>query len=665
MNTMLVSDSRRSSIALVIAALSLVAVLSADAVPRIGYVYPAGGRAGSTIEVEIGGQYLRDPVDVIVSGGGVKAIIREHNKLPPAAVISDYRDKLRELSPEIRALGDEPDLTPAAMYLRLEKVLEGAELSEKKLRQIDQYTRERRDLKRQLNSQLGETVRVRIELAEDANPGMRYLRLLSESGLSNPVRFMVGVLPEGNEPKAWTFDLATYVGLKPKPKQDPSTLQDQRVIRPPATVNGRILPGDVDEFFFAAEEGDQMVISLKARNLIPYLADAVPGWFQAVVSLLDEDGNEIAFADDYRFDPDPVLFYRMPRTGTYKIRVHDSIYRGREDFVYRITVGELPFLTGVFPLGGPAGGEVDLKLSGGNLTEKEMQRYPLPETPGIIRISAPDSEGLFNTVPFHVDNVPESDEREDNNRLGRGNDVAVPSIVNGSIGAPGDVDFYRIEAAGGRPLTVEIFARRLGSPLDSNLIIFDSNGKQIASNDDFANPSAGLTTHHADARVTIKPPGGGTCFVRVADTQHRGGSSYPYRMKVTQGPPAFALRATPSSLNGFPGGSVQCTVHVVRLDGFEGAIRLSLKDAPEGFSLKNASIPAGEDSAKISITLPSSETDKPIAISLQGTAQEDDRSSGMIDVAPAEDMIQAFITPHLVPVDALLVNIRRKEQKDG
>ena len=69
------------------------------------------------------------------------------------------------------------------MYLRLEKdPREKQNSARRKLRQIDQYTRERRDLKRQLNSQLGETVRVRIELAADAEPGLRYLRLLSETG---------------------------------------------------------------------------------------------------------------------------------------------------------------------------------------------------------------------------------------------------------------------------------------------------------------------------------------------------------------------------------------------------------------------------------------------------------------------------------------------------
>ena len=37
------------------------------------------------------------------------------------------------------------------------------------------------------------------------------------------------------------------------------------------------------------------------------------------------------------------------------IEIKDAIYRGRPDFVYRITLGELPYITGVFPLGAPAG----------------------------------------------------------------------------------------------------------------------------------------------------------------------------------------------------------------------------------------------------------------------------------------------------------------------
>ena len=49
----------------------------------------------------------------------------------------------------------------------------------------------------------------------------------------------------------------------------------------------------------------------------------------------------------------------MPADGEYIVEIKDAIYRGREDFVYRVAIGEFPFVTGVFPLGGPAGEQDD------------------------------------------------------------------------------------------------------------------------------------------------------------------------------------------------------------------------------------------------------------------------------------------------------------------
>jgi hypothetical protein len=72
------------------------------------------------------------------------------------------------------------------------------------------------------------------------------------------------------------------------------------------------LPADVDRYQFAARKGQQLVFAIKARELTPYLADAVPGWFQATVTLYDAQGKELAYADDYRFHPDPVLCYQVP-----------------------------------------------------------------------------------------------------------------------------------------------------------------------------------------------------------------------------------------------------------------------------------------------------------------------------------------------------------------
>ena len=76
----------------------------------------------------------------------------------------------------------------------------------------------------------------------------------------------------------------------------------------------------------------------------------------------------MAYADHFRFHPDPVLFYEVPNDGEYTLQIRDSIYRGRDDFVYRITVGEVPYVTGIFPLGGPAGAQTTVQLTGWNLS---------------------------------------------------------------------------------------------------------------------------------------------------------------------------------------------------------------------------------------------------------------------------------------------------------
>ena len=193
--------------------------------------------------------------------------------------------------------------------------------------------------------------------------------------------------------------------------------------------------------------------------------------------------------------------------------------------------------------------------------------------------------------------------------------------------------------------------------MDANLTVLDIDGNQIGYNDDYEDHAAGLTTHHADSRLSIKLPPSGECFVRVADTQNQYGAGHAYRLKVTQARPSFALRVTPSSLNAPAGGSARLTVHALRADGFDAAISLSVK-GPEGFELKGATIPAGEDKAEISLSVPSSPLEKPVEIHIQGSGQMPDQDPVTAEAKPAEDMMQAFIYRHLVPVDALLVDVR-------
>jgi hypothetical protein len=66
----------------------------------------------------------------------------------------------------------------------------------------------------------------------------------------------------------------------------------------------------------------------------------------------------------FHFHQDPVAYFEVPRDDRYSVQIRDGLHRGREDFVYRLTVGEIPFVTSVFPLGAPWDERTQIKLEG-------------------------------------------------------------------------------------------------------------------------------------------------------------------------------------------------------------------------------------------------------------------------------------------------------------
>ena len=437
------------------------------------------------------------------------------------------------------------------------------------------------------------------------------------------------------------------------------------------------MPGDIDRFRIKAHKGQRLVFALSARDLIPYLPDAVPGWFQAVLALYDDQGNELKLVDDFRFHPDPILHYEIPEDGRYTIAVYDNIYRGREDFVYRLAVGELPFIAGVFPLGGRAGARTKIEMQGWHL--RQNQRIVDFSSPGIHQLvvrkqhnalaerrldlmidrqlstdagSVLHTESVSNRVPFSVDTVSECLEKETNDSPDRSQQVSLPIIVNGRIDKPGDWDVFNFKGRAGQEVYAEVRARRLGSPLDSVLRLTDAKGKQLAFNDDHRDDGAGLITHHADSLLGTTLPVDGSYFIHLGDIQQHGGPDYAYRLRV--GPPNrdFELRIVPSSINIRGGGTVPLDVHALRRDGFSGDIDLAFDNAPRGFKLAGARIPTGQDKVRLTLTIPPARKKMMVTLLMIGRATIDGRKVTR-PVVPAENMMQAFIWWHLVPVEEL------------
>jgi hypothetical protein len=596
--------------------------------PQIGYVWPAGGQQGATIEVTVGGQRLAGVKTIHVCGEGVEAELVEYvGPIRPKQLVK-IRDAFREARKQVQAEAEKGRrgglLAVRGRFLALARE---KGITDKQLEAFRRFRKQRADKKRQPNPQLVDMLKVRITVAADAEPGLRALRVMGRTGLSNPVRFVVGRLPElrEDEPNEKAAAANTVSSL-------------------PVILNGQIMPGDVDRFRFEARRGQQLVVDVAARELVPYLADAVPGWFQATVALYDADGREVAFADDFRFDPDPVLRYRVPQTGEYVLEIRDAIYRGREDFVYRVAVGELPFVSGIFPLGGRKGERTTVSVDGWNLPRAQHALEVTPEQTGRRPLAL---AGGGRAVPFDVDDLPEHFEKERNDDASQAEKLALPVIVNGRIDRPGDWDVFRFRARKGRRIVAEVTARRLGSPLDSLLRLTDARGRVLVRNDDHEDKGEGLMTHHADSVLSFEAPDSAEYLLWVGDTQHKGGREYAYRLRVSGPRPDFGLRVVPSVINARGGMTVPIEVFVLRQDGFVGEVSLRLVDAPEGFALSGW-VPPGQDKARLTLTVPGKPAERLTRLHLEGTARAGGREIRRRAVA-ADDVMQAFIYRHLVP----------------
>jgi hypothetical protein len=247
-------------------------------------------------------------------------------------------------------------------------------------------------------------------------------------------------------------------------------------------------------------------------------------------------------------------------------------------------------------------------------------------------------------------------EKEPNDLPKKAQKLKLPAVINGRIERKGGTDVFRFDAKAGQEVVAEVWARRLESPLDSVLRLTDSAGKEVAANDDAEDAGAGLLTHHADSRLQVKIARKGTYYLEVRDSQGRGGPDHGYRLRAGPPEPDFELRVTPASVTLGAGANTPITVYALRRDGFRGAIDLRLRNAPAGYGLSGARIPAGEEKVRLTINAPPGRAGAVFRLALEGEAQVGGRAL-VRPAVPAEDMMQAFAYHHLVPAGEWLAAV--------
>ena len=242
----------------------------------------------------------------------------------------------------------------------------------------------------------------------------------------------------------------------------------------------------------------------------------------------------------------------------------------------------LPSIASTFPQAAAPGQTVDVKLRGGNLAGPTQlwttfpveallpadiagngtnaaeitYRLKLPADAPLgvhgIRIATP--QGISNLKLFALDDLPSVAQVKPNQTIATAQPLALPLAVDGFVDSLGR-DFYKFQAVAGQRVSIEVLARRLGSPLDPMIRLLDGKGRELAYNEDA--PGLGL-----DSMLSYTFKDAGEYFVEVHDIRFQGGGNFHYRLRIGDFPcvtvayPMGIQRGVAASV-GFAGSTAQ------------------------------------------------------------------------------------------------------------
>jgi hypothetical protein len=435
---------------------------------------------------------------------------------------------------------------------------------------------------------------VEIAVAKDAPLGLQQIRLYDDSGLSNPKYFFVGQYPESLEKEP--NDIATTA-----PK-----------VSLPITINGRIeKQTDADAATFHAKQGETVVCEIMALRVLGQINDS---WLKGYMEIQDAGGNVLASSegtsDDY-YRWDPVIAFEPPKEGDYTVFYRDINWRGGATAVYRLTIGIVPHAVALFPLGGRRGSTVDVQFVGPNLPDAH-QKVAIPaDAEDKLPLAYTGSAGTTNTRPFHVSDLLDVTQSSANHSREAAQTVAYPCVVNGRLSENGARDYYRFHLDKRQKVALEMFSRRVGTPMDSEIALYDPAGNLLETNDD---------SRGRDSRLErdLNP---GDYTVMVHDIDDRGGPAFSYRLAISPPQPKFTVLALPDNMKVVRGGSVNLKIHVDRLDGFDGDITVTLAGLSPGITASPLVIQKGKQDGEMTLTASGEAKAGPVKLEIVGTGK--------------------------------------------
>jgi hypothetical protein len=414
-----------------------------------------------------------------------------------------------------------------------------------------------------LNLVTNKTVTAQLKIAPACALGEHHLRVRTATGLSELFTFFVGSLPESTEKE---------------PNNDPEHAQK---VDFNSTINGVVNNEDVDYFSVEAKKGQRFSVEVEGMRL-------GRGPLDARLTILNPDGSVLADADDTWLGvQDPFISLLAPADGKYTIQLREVTYAGSDKCHYRLHIGSFPRPTCVFPLGGKTNETVTFTFFS-EATGEFSQKIKLPDISDDKFGVFAELDGLTAATPNWIrvsdfPNVLAASENHDREHATI-TDLQPPLALNGIILQKNQESWFRFNAAKGTALEVNVYARRLRSPMDPVIEVLDPTGKNLASNDDSVGADSSLKFTAGEAT---------NYFVRVRDTLHEGGRDFAFRVEITPTQPNLAIKIPEVSRNDtqsrqyitVPRGNRFATLISAKRSNFGGALNFNITNLPTGVAM--------------------------------------------------------------------------------
>ena len=439
----------RSALALVV--LHSLLLSSALAAPHaFDSLFPAGGQIGSQVETLVSGKGLEketllvwssDPHVVVLAGDKPKKFFLNIAKdaVPGPCLIRLYNEadasppRIIEVGKFEEVLEKEPNdtladakLAEAKMNVTFNGVLE-------KAGEVDTFA---------IRAQKGKRIRFELHGYALGSPMDPAMRLLNDRGIeiaaghdTHNLDSRIEYTPAADgtlflQLFAFAHPPAADVSLKgstshvyrlavtDEPRPMPALTEPGKLTLP-ALLNGCISkPGEEDRYSFTAKKGDDLQITVRAQRLRSPL--------DATLRIEDDAGKMLQQADDGDKEAfDPVLRWKAPKDGEFKLIVADRFQHGSADHLYELAVKPfVPSLTATLDTHAyrlEAGKTVEVKLTvktngtfAGKIKAQAVQlpvgvtaeSVDVPAKGGEVKLTLKaTAEVVVNQAPFAVELV--------------------------------------------------------------------------------------------------------------------------------------------------------------------------------------------------------------------------------------------------------------------